>query len=148
MPPGWVSFTVAQLIMEEGRMRSAAVGVLAATLAGWAGICTAQTAPPSPLFGQTCTATLPHSIVRHMFLVRNGTPVVRIWAKFPYGKDSFGDPGEAPVTINKDGSLYFVDSKGFRNTIVPDGKGKAEITLAGAGNRSVTAVYDECHPSS
>ena len=127
-------------------MRPTIVAVLATPLLWWAGPASAQ-AVPSPMFGQTCTGTFSSMVVRHVFQVRNGAPVVHVWAKVPNGKDVFGDGGEAAVTVNPDGSLRFTTTRGYRTTVVPDGKGKAEVTIAGVGNRSATSVYDECVPS-
>jgi hypothetical protein len=124
-------------------VRLIVAAVLAVPLLGWTGTAFAQPAP-SPLFGQTCTGSFGSMVVRHVFFVPNGMPVVHVWAKVPNGKNVFGDGGEASVTINQHGSLQFTTNHGYRTTVVPDGKGKAEATIAGMGNRSATAEYDQC----
>ncbi len=129
-------------------MRLVGMILLAVPMVGLGSTSFAQPAPASPLFGQTCTGAVGTSVVRHMFFVRNGAPFVHIWAKFPNGKNEFGDGGEAPVTVTPNGALEFTSARGFKSTVVPDGKGKGEVTTSLTLGRSQTGDYDECHPSS
>jgi hypothetical protein len=131
---------------KEQLMRLIVIGLLAGPLVGWTGTTFAQPATTTALFGKTCTVTFPHSIVRHQFIMRNGTPIVHAWYKTPNGANVFVGLGESPITINPDGSMQF-ESGHYRLSVVPDAKGKAEVTIAGMGNRSSTSEYDECIPS-
>jgi hypothetical protein len=128
-------------------MRMRAIGAVVCWLLGCGGIAFAQ--PALPLAGQTCIATLPHSVIKHTYVARNGALFVHAWSKVPYGANAnvFVNDGESAVTINSDGSLQFMTGH-YRTSVVPRGTGKWEVTLAGTRNVSTTAAYDSCAPSS
>ena len=126
-------------------MRVIVAAMLTGPLLATCGTAMAQPAPP-PLFGETCTVTLPHSTGRYRFMMVNGAPTVHIWSNTPNASNEFKSLGDSPVTIKPDGSMDFIEGH-FRVTVVPDGKGKGHITLAGTLNRSSDADFDACVPS-